>query len=168
MDTINNLAFNYRAAGQLDRAEPLLREVLAVRLKKEGPDTINTATALHSLAYVLLDQRNHAEAETVLRHCVAIRGLKLPDDWLTFSARSMLGDALLGQKKYAEAEPLLLQGYEGMKQRWAKIPAGERARFAEALERLVRLYNDWGKNDEADKWSKKLDAFGKRGGKQPE
>ncbi len=27
----------------------------------------------------------------------------------------MLGGALLGQKKYAEAEPLLLKGYEGMK-----------------------------------------------------
>jgi len=29
----------------------------------------------------------------------------------------MLGGSLLGQKRYAEAEPLLLSGYEGMKQR---------------------------------------------------
>jgi len=34
----------------------------------------------------------------------------------------MLGGSLLGQKKYAEAEPLLLSGYEGMKQREVKIP----------------------------------------------
>ena len=31
----------------------------------------------------------------------------------------MLGEALLEQKKYPEAEPLLLSGYEGMKQREA-------------------------------------------------
>ena len=48
---------------------------------------------------------------------------RIPDDWLTFNARSLLGGSLLGQKKYAEAEPLLLSGYEGMKQREDKIPA---------------------------------------------
>ena len=48
----------------------------------------------------------------------------------------MLGGALLGQKKYAEAEPLLLAGYEGMKQREAKIPPEGKVRLTEALERL--------------------------------
>src|SRR5262249_21360682 len=32
-------------------------------------------------------------------------------------SKAQLGAALLGQKKYADAEPLLLAGYEGMKQR---------------------------------------------------
>ena len=40
-----------------------------------------------------------------------------PDTWTTFNTKSMLGGALLGQKKYAEAEPLLLKGYAGMKRR---------------------------------------------------
>jgi hypothetical protein len=50
-----------------------------------------------------------------LRACLAIREKKLPDDWRRFNAQSLLGGSLLGQQKYAEAEPLLVQGYEGMK-----------------------------------------------------
>jgi hypothetical protein len=34
---------------------------------------------------------------------------------------SQLGAALAGQKKYAEAEQLLLQGYQGLKARESKI-----------------------------------------------
>ena len=37
---------------------------------------------------------------------------------------SQLGEALSGQGRYAEAEPLVVGGYEGMKAREAKIPAG--------------------------------------------
>jgi hypothetical protein len=42
--------------------------------------------------------------------------------WLTFNTQSLLGGALLGQKKYAEAEPLLVKGYEGLKTREKTIP----------------------------------------------
>ena len=61
-----------------------------------------------------------ATEDRVLRMCDAIvhRG---PDDWGTFYTRSMLGFSLLGQKKFVEAEPLLVSGYEGMKQREDKI-----------------------------------------------
>ena len=70
----------------------------------------------------------------------------------------MLGGALLGQKKYAEAEPLLLAGYEGMKQREAKIPPLGKVRLTEALERLVQFYEALEKKDEAAKWRKELEA----------
>jgi hypothetical protein len=42
---------------------------------------------------------------------VKVRAAKQPVEWTIFNTRSLLGDALMGQKKYAEAEPLLLQGY---------------------------------------------------------
>ena len=48
------------------------------------------------------------------------------------NTKSMLGGALLGQKKYAEAEPLLLAGYEGTKQREATIPPQIRICLPEA------------------------------------
>src|SRR5439155_20309113 len=93
-----------------------------------------------------------AEAEPVLRECLALREKTQPDDWITFHNRSLLGGALLAQKKPAEAEPLLLQGYEGLKQREAKIPAASKVRVAEALERLVQLYEATGRPEEAAKW----------------
>src|SRR5262249_51980171 len=92
-------------------------------------------------------------AEPLLRECLASRVNQRPDDWTTFYTRSLLGGALLGQKKFTEAEPLLLQGYEGMKQREARIPAPSRtADVTEALERLAQLYTAWGKPGEAARW----------------
>ena len=65
----------------------------------------------------------------------------------------------MGQKKYAEAEPLLLAGYEGMKQREAKIPPQGKVRLTEALERLVQVDEALEKKDEAAKWRKELEAL---------
>ncbi len=61
----------------------------------------------------------------------------------------MLGEAMSGQKKWAEAEPLLVQGYEGLSQRASKIPNEARPRLTEALERLVHLYESTGKREKA-------------------
>jgi hypothetical protein len=89
------------------------------------------------------------DAEPVLRECLAIRLQKEPDAWTTFNTKSMLGAALLGQKKYADAEPLLLAGYEGMTQRAAKIPPQGQVRLTEALEQLVQFYDDSGEPKKA-------------------
>ncbi len=91
-------------------------------------------------------------AEAVLRECLAIREKKAPDEWSTFNTKSLLGEALLGQQKYADTEPLLLAGYEGLKRRAHKIPPQGKLRLNNAVERLTRLYDAWGKPDEAAKW----------------
>ena len=70
----------------------------------------------------------------------------------------MLGGALLGQKKLAEAEPLLLDGYAGMKQREGTIPPQAGARIPEAIKRLVQLYEAKGNEPEAAAWRAKLEA----------
>jgi hypothetical protein len=69
---------------------------------------------------------------------------------------SLLGGALSGQKRYAEAEPLVLGGYEGMKARAAKIPPAGKGRLPEAAERIVHLYEAWGRFDKATEWKAKL------------
>jgi hypothetical protein len=71
---------------------------------------------------------------------------------LTFNTRSVLGGALLGQKKYAEAKPLLEAGYEGMKAREKTIPPEGKVRLTEALERLIELYTATNQPDEVKKW----------------
>ena len=107
----------------------------------------------------LLADGKFAEAEPLARECLAIREKQIPDDWLTFNARSLLGGSLLGQKKYAEAEPLLLAGYEGMKQREDRIPAVGKPRLKETLQRLVQLYDATGRPDQAAEWKQKLAAL---------
>ena len=76
---------------------------------------------------MLLELKAYTDAEPILRECLAIRKKTHPDLWSTFNVKSMLGGALLGQKKFMDAEPLLKAGYEGMKLREADDPsAGER------------------------------------------
>ena len=44
-------------------------------------------------------------------------------------------------------EPLLLAGYQGMKQRAAKLPDVGKARLTEAVERLVQIYDSTSQKD---------------------
>jgi serine/threonine protein kinase/tetratricopeptide (TPR) repeat protein len=152
-----DLALAYGNANEPAKAEPLLIEFVALMRQKHGGD-IELAGALAWLGLIHLLQEKYTEAEADLRECLAIREKKQPDSWSTSGARSLLGGALLGRKKCAEAEPLLQAGYEGMKRREAQIPPRvRRQRLTESLERLVRLYETTGKTDQADEWRKKLE-----------
>lgn len=104
-----------------------------------------------------LNLENWTAAEPLLREVLSIRQRTEPELWTTFNTKSVLGGTLLGQNKYAEAEPLLIAGYEGMKQREKSIPLQARVRMAEAIERLVQLYEATKKPDEAAKWRKQLE-----------
>ena len=76
--------------------------------------------------------------------------------WQRFSISTVLGACLVGQQKYAEAEPLLLRGYEGL-QHADTIPTSLRSkRLNQAQGRLVRLYEAWGKPDQASRWRQQL------------
>jgi tetratricopeptide (TPR) repeat protein len=90
----------------------------------------------------------YADAEPLLRECLEMRREILsPDDWRISNAMSNLGESLVGQGRYAEAKPLLVEGYESM------VPSARRdQRLGEALERLVNLYDSWGKPDRAAEW----------------
>jgi hypothetical protein len=101
----------------------------------------------------------YADAEAVLRDCLKVRQARQPDAWTTFHTRSLLGGALLGEKQYAEAEPLLLSGYDGLKQREAKIPPRNQGVLGEALERVVKLYQATGQKGQADKWRRQAPAL---------
>ena len=66
--------------------------------------------------------------------------------------------ALAGQKKFPEAEPLLVEGYSGMKDREAKLPPAAKTRLPKAIRRLVDHYTAWDRPEEAAKWRKELES----------
>ena len=53
-----------------------------------------------------------ADAERVLRECLEIRKNTTPEDWSRFNTESLLGGCLVDQKRFKEAEPILLSSYE--------------------------------------------------------
>jgi hypothetical protein len=144
--------------GDLKAAEARGRQVVTARRRLLGAESPDLASALVFLGRAQLIQRKFTDAETTAREALAILHKTRPDEAPTAGAKSLVGGALLGQGKYAEAEPLLREGYDGMRQREAQIPAASRGRLTEALERLVQLYEAWGKPDEAAKWRKELEA----------
>jgi hypothetical protein len=66
-----------------------------------------------------------------------------------------------GQKRFEAAEPLLLEGYAGLKQQELTVPPSERKSIREAVERLVELYEAWSKPAQAAEWKQKLEALPK-------
>jgi tetratricopeptide (TPR) repeat protein len=145
----NQLAIAYRLAGRITEAAGLF---------DQSSDSPEKASALALAGATLLLQNKPVQAELTLRKCLAMRQRLLPDDWTTFDTQSLLGEALLEQKKLADAEPLLLTGYEGLKARADSVPPPEQVCIRKAGERLVRLYQSWGKTDEAAKWRKQLES----------
>jgi hypothetical protein len=105
----------------------------------------------------LLQQEKAADAQPILEASLAILQQLHPDAWSTFNTRCMLGEALLGQQNYAEAEPLLIEGYKGMKDREQSIPDAVRSeRLTRALNSLAQLYEVTDRPEEAAKWKAEL------------
>jgi eukaryotic-like serine/threonine-protein kinase len=146
----------YVTLGRSDLAAALVNDTLAEARAALPQDSPQLAGVLANVGSSLLKTESWAKAETVLREAVTIRDSKEPGAWGTFNTKSMLGAALVGQLKYAEAEPLVIHGYEEMKAREATIPATARRSLYEATERVVRLYEAWGKREAAAKWKAML------------
>jgi tetratricopeptide (TPR) repeat protein len=143
--------------GKLNEAASLLRLALE-RERKLGDPTrqISIANTLDLLGQNLVLQEEYAAAEPHLREALAIYQTHQPNNWRRFGMMSHLGGALLGQQQYATAEALLLQGYEGMKQRDTMVPAGAKYLLPEAVERIVALYEVTDQPEKACLWREKL------------
>jgi len=157
LSAIGFLARAHLSAKDTEKALPLYDQFVNSHRKQSQPDDPRFAQLLAGACPDLLQFRQYAAAETYLRECLLIQEKKLPGDWLLFNTKSMLGAALAGQKKFPEAEPLLVQGYDGLKECESKIPPQGKARLTEALQRLVDLYTAWDKPDEAAKWKQQLE-----------
>ncbi|MFZ0593344.1 MAG: tetratricopeptide repeat protein, partial [Bryobacteraceae bacterium] len=144
--------------GKYALAESYAAQALAGRrhaLGSEHPLTMASAADL-ALAYQL--QAKFAEAEPFAREALEFNRKKQPDDWQRFRAESLLGASLAGQKKYAEAEPLLLEGYAGMAARKDRMAVPDWYHLERARDWIVQFYEDWGNPAKAAEWRKKLQA----------
>ena len=153
------------ARGDRDAAAPLYRAALE-SARKNPTDRETLATALAESGRSRLAAGDWTAAEALLREALAIREVEMPQHWLTAEVRSLLGGALLGQKKTAEAAPLLRSGYEGMARSAAAIPLVDRPRLAEALDRLIAAGEAAGTKAELAAWKAERAKLG-AGGPKP-
>jgi tetratricopeptide (TPR) repeat protein len=144
-------------AGRLDEADRQLRKVLEIARKLSDRRAREALVAVVQvyLGQNLLLQGRYDEAETVAREALAFWEKETPDTWQRFFVMTLVGGALMEQEKYAEAEPLLVHGYEGIKQREAFMTASFSHLLPDAGERLIRFYEMTNQPEKVRAWRDK-------------
>jgi serine/threonine protein kinase len=153
---MNNLAGVYREQGRYALAEALYIKVLELQHHALGAEHPRRLSSTNDLALLYVYRSKYNRAEGLLREALDGYQKAKSDTWERYNCQSLLGVSLAGQKKYAEAEPLLLSGYEGMQQRESTIQASSRFKLKQAGNWVVQLYQDWKKPGKAAEWRQKL------------
>jgi non-specific serine/threonine protein kinase/serine/threonine-protein kinase len=154
--TMSKLADLYRDQRKYAQAEALYDTVVARSRRALGDQHPETLTNRVDLGVVLLLQGKHSVAEATLRETLEAYEKTAPDTWNRYYCQSLLGESLAGQKRFMEAEPLLLSGYAGMAERRSSQSASGLEKFTQVGNRIVAFYRDWGKPDKATEWQQKL------------
>ncbi len=146
--SLNNLAFCLQATGKPAEAERLYRQALDILHRRVGKKHRHVAVVERNWASLLATRGEAVAAEDLARQALTImRQARMPP-WRIADARSVLGHCLIGQGRYEEAEPLLVDSYPVIRD--AK---GGGSRYTrDALARVAALYQAWGKPDEAARY----------------
>ena len=154
---MTELALVCRDLGKFTEAEELLREAVGNCARIMGDESYRTYAFRKHLGDVLVSTGKLEEAESLLRELIDFtsgfpresrrRNLDLAQ------ARSSLGACLAAQERFAEAEPLLTEGFEGLRREM-----GETSGSAfKTLKEIVDLYEAWGKEDKAEEFRRLLE-----------
>jgi serine/threonine protein kinase/Tfp pilus assembly protein PilF len=138
---LSNLGYVLTAEGKYVDAEKCFRETLSIADAVPSFDPWSRATYLRNLAVVLIKEDKLVEAEAKAQEALTIFQSEKPAHWRVADAKSVLGGSLAAQRRFQQAEPLLVESYPLLKE-----DKGEGAKHAEeARQRLVDLYKAWGK-----------------------
>lgn len=141
---LRELAQGYRDQGKPDAAERVYLEVVEHSRGVPGGESW-AGIALVELARIKFQQHSYAQAQEYAQNGSDLLEKWLSESWRRYDAQSLLGGILLSQKKFAEAEQQLAQGYEGLKACESNVPVPDRdeykVRLAEASDRLKQTSN---------------------------
>jgi hypothetical protein len=147
--TMSNFADHLRVTGRYDQAATWARKVLELRGKSLTDDHPTVTSSMGILGRSLDQMDSLAAGEYWLRESLAIRRKVYPaGHFLILSSQSILGEHLALAKRFDQAEPMLLESEKALVE-----ARGESAPIVkDARERIVRMYEAWGKPGEAAKW----------------
>jgi WD40 repeat protein len=151
--TLLRIARKHLDAGEAELAEGLLRAAHLHGRRTLGPENASVEQVSFHFAEVLARNGRAGEAEPLLRGLLERWSRIFGDAPRTLEAASLLGEVLTDLRKWEEAESRLLFAWEGREATAfiSSVPA-ETTR-----ERLLRLYEAWGKPEKAAEWGKKAD-----------
>ena len=133
-----------------ETAESLYRQVLSSLRGMFGAIHPRIADALAGLCEVLLETKRPREALSAAKESYDIRRQALhADHWHIAYSRMLVGRCLVALREFQQAEDLLLQSYPVLAQKRGAQHRSTRT----ALQALVKLYQEWGKPQQAAKYA---------------
>ena len=144
--TLSSLAIAAEWQGRLAKAQATFEECLRIARPQLGDAHPRVLDYMLHLARVRIARGDGAAADSSLRHVLTAREKLYPaGDWRIAQAQSLLGAALLAQKRYAEAEPLMIAADGALK----PIPGMQERERHDNRARLVTLYQQSGRPERA-------------------
>jgi tetratricopeptide (TPR) repeat protein/tRNA A-37 threonylcarbamoyl transferase component Bud32 len=139
--------------GHLERAVALGSDALGVRKRIYPAGHPMIAAALMDLGRGLVLLKRFDDADAALSESISIFARSQPflAHHPAFS-KFWYGASLAGQRRYTEAEPHLLAAEKGLREARTTPPRD----YRQCVEQLVKLYEAWGKPDQAAKWRKEI------------
>ncbi|MDO8539602.1 MAG: hypothetical protein Q7S40_04115 [Opitutaceae bacterium] len=132
-----------------EEAEPLERRILELTRTEYGEEGEEFAQRGANLAVTLVRVGKHAEAESLTRQVLRLREKIAANAIQIANMKAALGWALAGLARHMEAEPLLLAGYDVLKD------STLRPRIRETAQALADLYEATERPDQAAEWKRK-------------
>lgn len=103
----------YQRQGKYTLAETYVAQTLAGRRHALGSEHPDTMASVADLALAEVSEGRFAESEPLAREALDTNSKIQPGNWQRFRAESLLGASLAGEKKYTQAEPMLLKAIKG-------------------------------------------------------
>lgn len=152
-NALNNLGVIYRTQNRPDDAERAYRDAMHIYVESFGPEHLHVGVSLMGLAGVEMDRGDFQKGEGFARQSLTVLEKKFPDGhWIVDKGKGMLGRCLLGQKRYEEAEVLLVDAFEGLYAQFGDVDG-----FVESpLRSLIELYKITNNQEKASYYQAKL------------
>jgi len=147
---MQNLAGWLVEAGDYETAEPLLHGALEMNKALLEPGHFDIAITRTGMAILFLRTGRAAAALEMAQ--VAYESLAEsygPEHWRTAWALATGGAAMMQLSRYAEAEPMLLESYEGLGSNTGARPV----HIETARQYLMELYTAWDRPQDAARYS---------------
>ena len=144
-----NLAFAIEKQGRYAESFPYYSQVLKQTETSLGRQHKFVHIALVRMAAVLSHLKDDAAAEPIWREAIELWKSNLtPDDpryWRIADTQNALGGSLIALGRYEEADAILLESRRALHTA-ENVPDNIKP---EALRRIIKLYEHWGKPDKA-------------------
>ncbi|MBI1827593.1 MAG: serine/threonine protein kinase [Planctomycetes bacterium] len=137
--TINGIAKCLESKHEFESADKFFQDALAMRRRLKPKSDFEVAYSLNDYGEALLMRKDYAAADPLLREAMKIREPLPTSDHSLQLTRSTLGVCLAGMKRFAEAEPMLVESYEQLASNPRALPRHVRL----TGQRVLEFYEAW-------------------------